>query len=161
MDQFPSIIFSSRSSLGQLKKSVLYKLPGSVKPPEAPRGEDLWEPSLVQGHALGVSFALTVKTQSQVREAACGGGSWGLPSRLQKPRGHHYSSPLLSTRSAAAPFLFCPDPNAVPIQPLKVTSGSPRRATFNRTLQGLQKWLPMVAGNSEHTKTNEWYSSSG
>lgn len=43
----------------------------------------------------------------------------------------------------------------VPTQPLKVPSGSPRSATFKGTLQGLQKQLPMVACNAEHTKNQQ------
>lgn len=78
-EQFPPIIFSSRSLLGQRKKSVLCKSSGSVKPLETPGGEDFWEPSLVQGHTLGVPFALNVKAQPQLQKPQLVGGGGLLP----------------------------------------------------------------------------------
>lgn len=78
------------------------------------------------------------------------GGPLPLPHH---PQENCCSSPLSFSAWTQMPSQLPLVSPYVPIQPLKDTSRSPRTATFNRTLQGLQKSLPMVTHNSEDTKS--------
>ena len=120
--------------------------------------------SLVQGHTLSIlrSPLLWLLRHSPrlqklwsvvgALQGASSPPSWPTGNLTELCSAQHKDCCLFSflpgsNTAPASPRLYAPT------QPPKDTLGSPGKATFNRTIQRLQRLLPMVACHSEHTKS--------
>ena len=95
------------------------------------------------------------------RSMVCGGGLYRDPPMPPSQSTGNLMELGLAPHKDCCLFSFLPGPTAAPAsprlhaptQPPKDTSGSPKKATFNRMYKKLFPMASKIAGNSEHTKS--------